>query len=95
MALIGTVILQPNDKIDYDVDVSALVDGGDAIASIAVTVTPPDELVVSAVEADDETVKLWIGKGGVAGTTYKVEFVVTTDLGREKEDEIKVKIKDY
>jgi hypothetical protein len=89
------VIQQPTDVLDYDIDVSALVEGGDAIASVTAVITPSGELTVSPIETDDETVKLWIGPDGIAGTTYKIEVTVTTDLGRVKQDEIKVKIKDY
>lgn len=92
MSVIGTVNQQPNDVLDWDIDVSALVDGGDAIASVVATVTPATGLTVAPIETDDATVKLWIGPG-TAGS-YKIDVKVTTDNGRVKEDEIRVKVKE-
>ncbi len=92
MAVIGTINQQPDDVLDYDIDVTALVEGGDGIASVASAITPATGLTVDPIETDDATVKLWIGPG-TAGT-YKVEVTVTTNNGRVKEDEIRVKIKD-
>jgi hypothetical protein len=94
MAIIGTITQQPVDVLDYDIDVTALVEGGDAIASVVATVTPSGELEVSPIETSDTLVKLWIGPDGVAGTTYKIEVTVTTDNGRIKQDELRVKIKE-
>lgn len=93
MAVIGKVNKQPADRIDYDIDCSDLVAGGDSIASVAAPVVTPTGLTADAFVISANTVKIWFNSG-VTGVTYKVEVTVTTTLGRVKQDEIKVKVKD-
>lgn len=93
MAVIGKVNKQPADRIDYDIDCSDLVSGGDSVASVAAPVVTPTGLDVSAFVTATDTVKLWFDNGAT-GTSYKVEITVTTTLGRVKQDEIIVKVKD-
>lgn len=96
MAVIGSFVQQPADVLDWDIDVSALVEGGDEISSVATAVTPTTDPVLEATafEIADDTVKVWVS-GGVAGTAYKIEVTVTTVNGRVKQDELKCKIKEY
>lgn len=91
MTVIGTITQQPADKIDYDIDCSDIAGADDSIVLAEVAVTPSG-LTVTALPRGDK-VKLWV-YGGVSGSTYKVEVTVTTTLGRIKQGELKVKIKD-
>jgi hypothetical protein len=91
MAVIGTITQQPADVLDYDVDCTDLLDGGDTLASVTSTATPSGLTVNSILGTD--YVKVWV-RDGVAGTSYKIEVTVTTTLGRTKQDELKVRIKE-
>ncbi len=89
---IGTVTQQPADKIDYDIDCSDLCQGGDSVASVTDDTTPAG-LTVTTFVGTSNKVKVWISDG-ISGATYKVQVTVTTTLGRIKQDEIRVKIKE-
>jgi hypothetical protein len=99
MGYLATYTKQPAEKLDYDSDCSDVVGIDDSVASVTATVTDiagtedPALLVVTPVVADAETVKLWI-EAGTSGKNYKVEFTVTTTLGRIKQGEIKIKVRD-
>ena len=56
--------------------------------------TQPGVTTTAILTDSDTTVKLWV-EGGVAGTTYKVEVVASSTLGRIKEDEVKIKVKEF
>lgn len=94
MAVIGSYVQQPADRMDYDVDCTDLVDDdADSIASAVVTVTPATGLTVNSVVNPAHTgVKVWAGPGAVG--TYKAEVTVTTTLGRIKQDELKIRVKE-
>lgn len=91
MAVLNTYVQQPADRLDYDIPY--ILNDTDTLDSVAVSVTPAG-LDVTGIVLDDNTVKLWV-EGGVSGTKYKVEVVITTTLGRVKEDELIIKLKDY
>ncbi len=88
--LIGTYVQQPADTLDYDIPYTLADD--DALDSVAHASSPAGLTVSSLVVGD--SVKLWVSDG-VAGTTYKVEVTATTTGGRVKQDEIRIKIKEY
>ena len=100
MGYIASYTKQPADVLDYDCDCSDVVAGGDSVDSVSVAVTDISGVETSpslsavAVVLDDETIKLWV-QDGTAGTSYKLEFTVTTTLGRVKQGEIKVKVKEF
>ncbi len=75
----------PGDTLDYVLDVHAALAGnfGDSIATIDVVISPnhTGDLVMNAVNADGETVVLWL-TAGQAGTTYSVQITVGTANGR-------------
>lgn len=98
MAVLTTYTQQPADRLDYDVYYAASPDGtpdflepGDSVASITTSVSPAD-LIISGVLVTPR-VKLWV-EGGVTGVTYKITITATTTLGRVKQDEIKIKVRE-
>jgi hypothetical protein len=95
--IIGTVIKQPREREDYDIDCRSAFnnDGNDFVVSASTIITPDDgQLAATPVVADGNTVKVWL-QGGTVNAEYTVEVLVTTDAGRVKEDEILVKIVDF
>ena len=90
MAVIASYTQQPDERLDYDIPCN--LEDSDSILTATPTVTPAG-LTVNEVVAGD-IVKLWV-ESGTTGTTYKVEVLVETALGRKKEFELKFKIKDY
>lgn len=82
----------PDETLDYDIDASALVTDGDSI--IATTCSESTEtLSLSVYNGDTSTPKVWVS-GGVHGETYQVTCRLTTNNGRIKEHDFKVKIKE-
>lgn len=98
---------QPNDVLDYDLDMSewfASIEGDD-IETIDITVTSLFEeeptLVVGPIPhpayvligANPVRAKLWLG-GGTDRVNYEVTCVVKTEQDRVKEVEFTVKVRD-
>lgn len=75
----------PNDVLDYKLDISAALVGndGDLIKALDVTVTPgaPGDLVMTSSAADGATAVMWLA-GGQAGTVYNVTVVIGMSSGR-------------
>lgn len=95
MAILSTFEKQPADVLDYDVDYTEWLPNGDAVESVAHTVTPSDLEIQGAIIVNGGTrVKLWVA-GGENAKTYKVELTVTTTLGRVKQDEVRFRCKEY
>lgn len=93
MANFGTYLKQPAETLDYDLDYTEWLTPGDTVVSAEVVVAPASDLAVDAVFLNTTIVKLWLS-GGVSGTTYKLTITTTTDEGRIKQDEFKLKVKD-
>ncbi len=78
-------IKDPNDILDYQLDVSAAIigDPGDGIATIDVTISPnnPGDLTLNSVAADGTNVVLWLSAGQV-GTVYVVTVLIGMTSGR-------------
>lgn len=97
---------QPNEVLDYDIDMSAwfLDIPGDDIQSVSITVTAAGEEVPALVlgpgahpdhllmGAEPVVFKIWLG-GGTEFVDYVVTCVVTTEQDRQKEVEFKVKVR--
>ena len=93
--LIGSVIQQPGDTLDYDVRYADWLSTGDVVQSATAQVAPVGLTVQSPLVVDSgKTVKVWVS-GGVTGTRYKVTLTATTAQGRVVEHELRVIIKDY
>lgn len=93
MAMLEKFIKQPADNLDYDIEYADWIDDGDSLASAVVVVSPTGLTVQSPVLVGTKF-KLWVS-GGTAGVSYKVTVTSTTTLGRIKQDEILIRVKDY
>lgn len=91
--ILGNFVKQPVEVIDYDIDYSEWLTPGDNVQSTAVTVDQ-NGLNVDSVFVNDPRVKIWLS-GGTNGITYKLTVTTVTADGRTKQDEFKVRIKDY
>ena len=95
---LGTKNKAPRDQLDYDVRYTDWLTPGDGIASAQVTVDAMDalgapDLHATEIVAASDLVKVWLS-GGTSGRTYKVTVLATTDDGRIKDDEFRIKVKD-
>lgn len=98
---------QPNEVLDYDVDMAAWFESvpGDDIESVRITITSPSEEEPTLVAgpgvhpehvimgSDPTRFKVWIG-GGTDRVDYIVTCVVLTEQDRTKEVEFKIKVRD-
>lgn len=95
MAIIGTFTQQPDDVLDYEVRYEQFLSPGDSVLSAIAVVEPAGLLVQTPIPFDNDTaVKIWV-QGGVDGTTYQITVTTTTALGRVKQDELRMRIRDY
>jgi hypothetical protein len=93
MALVGTATQQPSDIYDYDVDFSSWFPPGDTII-VATVVASPTMPVDPSTAINGQTVKVWVYDGGTSGLTYTLTLLAITSDGRQKEVELRVKIKE-
>lgn len=100
MAILKTYTKQPADRLDYDFDYSAWLSVGDELISAVFLIELlegiPSEApmgLTSQVVMPTYT-KAWL-VGGISGEVYKVSCTVTTARGRVKQDEIKIRLKEY
>lgn len=93
MSLVGTAKQQPNDVQDYDIDFSEWFPADDTITGAVVTVAPAMPLPPSYA-ISGKRVKVWVYEGGTSGTTYQITVRASTNDGRVKEVELRVKIKE-
>ena len=94
MAIVATVLQQPMDVQDYDLDFSEWMPTTDTVASAAISCDPamavPPSYAISS-----PYVKVWVYQGGVSGAVHKITVRATTAEGRVKEVEMRVKIKEF
>jgi len=88
----GTFLKQPAETLDYDLDYAEWLVPGDRVVGANV-LSEPVGLELDSTFIDSPIVKLWLS-GGTHGTTYKLTITTTTDGGRIKQDEFKLKVKD-
>ena len=91
--MLGTLIKQPADLLDYDIDFSRWLPDDDTILTVTTAVDPAEELAVLSAHVDSPMVKVWVS-GGVNGATYKVTVTVATQGGRIKEVDFKIRVRD-
>lgn len=95
MSVVGTVRQQPSDVQDYDIDFSEWFPVDDTIVSAEISVSPSMPLPPSyAISPSGQVVKVWIYEGGESGVTYQVSLKASTNDGRVKEVELRVRIKE-
>ncbi len=92
MAILGTFVKQPADRLDYDVDYTDWLTVGDSIESTVVSVSPAT-LTIDSTFNNTPRIKIWLF-GGVDKVRYKVTLTSTTADGRVKQDEFLVVVKD-
>lgn len=97
MTYLGTYKKQPAETLDYEIDFSTFLPAGDDIDAVndppVILIEPAGLTQVGLALVTGQNVKLWFS-GGTDGTTYKVTVTVTTEQGRVKQNEFKVKLKD-
>lgn len=98
--MLGCMIKEPADQIDYDIDFSRWLPSDDTILTAVGVVTPaydavsnPNGVTVVSTQISGSTVKVWVN-GGVDGITYKISVTVSTSGGRIKEVDFQVRVKD-
>jgi len=93
--ILDTLILQPNEKFDYDIDCTTLfnTDQGDSLATVVSTCEPVGLTVNGSVE-DPSTAKVWIDVAQAAAGTYTVETLITSTVGRIAESEFIVVVQE-
>lgn len=95
--MLQTLQKQPADKLDYDVDYGSFLPDGDEITTVTAVVEeidPLTDLVVDSVQVESPVVKVWLS-GGLSGSTYKVTVTAATSGGRIKEQDFKIRVRDY
>lgn len=92
--IIGMAQKQPAEYLDYDVDFTDWMPDGDKIIGATVTVSPDGELTANNIMINTPIVKFWLA-GGVSGASYKLTIAINTQNGRIKEDELKIRVRDY
>lgn len=84
---------QPADQLDYDLIFEDWLTDNDVITGAIAVSSVPAELIVQSVGYTNQIVKVWLA-GGVNGETYKVTATITTALGRIKELDCKVRVRE-
>lgn len=84
---------QPADQLDYDLDFSDWLTPTDTITGVVAVSNVPTELEVLSASVTGPLVKIWL-RGGVNGTTYKVTSTISTQEGRIKELEFKIRVRE-
>lgn len=92
MAILATFTKQPIDRLDYDFDAAAFLKGDDLIESAVFSIEPVG-LELDSTVVEPTYTKVWV-KGGAVGNTYKVICTITTERGRVKQDEIRIRIRE-
>jgi hypothetical protein len=100
MSIQKTYSKQPADVLDYDFDYSLWLSANDEIVSATIVselisaTTPITPLTIVSQIYAPTFAKVWLS-AGVAGDVYKITCTITTASGRVKQDEIKLKIREY
>lgn len=94
MTILGTFTKQPLEVIDYDIDYSDWLSDTDFLVSDVTTVDGSGLIIDSSIVLAPDVLKIWLS-GGTDGLTYKITALITTDDGRVKEDEFRIRIKDF
>jgi hypothetical protein len=85
-----TIRQQPRDRRDYDINFDEWWPDGDLISTVVMSSTPTG--LATGYANSGQVLKVWIGPG-TAGT-YAVQAIVTSALGRVKDIDLKVRIKE-
>lgn len=95
MSLITLAEKHPADDVDYSVDFTAFLTGGDTISTYSVTVT--DGITLGSGDKEPGLVSgnvvFWLS-GGENGATYYVSVSIVTAAGRHKTVEASITVMD-
>lgn len=91
MPILGTFRQQPADTLDYDIDFSQWLPPGDVITAATVAVEPTSMTVTRVISSP--RVKVWCSEGD-NGVSYKITVTATTNDGRVKQVEFKLKVRE-
>jgi len=96
MTILAKFEKQPADVQDFDIDFTEWLTGmaDTAPGPTGAVVVADSGLTIQLVLLKDGVVKVWTA-GGTDGTTYKITATLTTEGGRTKQAEIKVRVKEY
>lgn len=85
----------PNSKLDYQIDWSAFLTGGDTIATAVWTCSPSTIIASSPASSivGGTAAKVWL-EGGTAGLTYTLTCRITTSAGRTDDRSVRVKVEE-
>lgn len=81
---------QPDDKLDYGIDLDDWLPASDK--AISVSVNADSGITISSTNVLDRKVKIWI-EGGEDRNNYLVSAEITTNEGRIKEVDFKIKVR--
>jgi hypothetical protein len=84
---------QPGDALDFNVRFDRWLPCDDTITTVEAVVDVPSEVNIDSLQYNGQTVTVWIS-GGLTGKTYKVTVTVATAVGRIKESEFKLRVRE-
>ena len=90
--MLGTQIKQPADRLDYDISFEDWLPEGDFVETATASVSPTGELAIDDILVLSPLVKVWLSDG-LNGGSYKVTVTATTNQGRVKETDFKVRVR--
>jgi len=97
MSLLGRYKQQPGENRKRGVDYARFLEAGEAVSTITAAITPVTVPLLTTpsiiIDAAGKKFAYFVG-GGLNGTTYLVEFTVTTSLGQVLEDEIEIEVEE-
>lgn len=94
MALLGSMIKQPREILDFDIDYAGpLTARSDTLVDKVVEVSPVGLTVVSSTISGGNKIKVIVSSGTDA-VTYKVTILATTSAGLVFEDEVSVVVEE-
>lgn len=84
---------QPGDTLDFNVRFDRWLPSEDSITTVTAVVDVPAEVNIDSLQYSGQTVTVWLS-GGLTGNTYKVTVTVATAVGRIKETEFKLRVRE-
>jgi hypothetical protein len=98
--ILGVIVKQPADFLDYDISFAKWLIATDALATVTADIVRMDgaalgekDLEARYVVNNSPIAKLWLA-AGIDGVGYKVTLNVTTTAGRMTQAELRVKVKE-
>jgi hypothetical protein len=88
---VHTFTKQPADNLDYDIDLSEWLTEGDTVTGAVATADAG--ITLGLTQFTDTKVKQWVS-GGTHGVKYKITVNITTALGREKQHDFQIRVKE-